>query len=126
MGQWDWAIDKLRGASMQQLLYACDQLNPGQRQTLLRLCVNKPINDRPRFGLRVVSDLFMPPGRFAGLSDADRDYNEARMFILRKLDERSNLANKPERLSRTFYPEYSTQNRRQRMVDLVRDHADLV
>jgi hypothetical protein len=121
--RWDQAVQQLGGLPMQQALAACDALKPPDRQELSRQCANKPINGRQTFALQAVSTLFMPQESFSGVIDPD--YHEARVFILHKLDERSDLAHKPDRLKQCFYPEYSCLDVRYAVRDLAWDHREL-
>jgi hypothetical protein len=115
------ALDKLRGASMQQALYACNALDASTQDRLLKGCSDAAIDDRQRFALRVVTTLQMPKDRFAGISKASGDFHVARMFILDQLDRQQktgSLSDNP------FYPEYSG-SRRDKMCAIARDHAGL-
>lgn len=117
------AVDKLQGASTQQALYACDTLSATILQRLLDKC---PLGtaDRARFALRVVSDLLIPQETYEGITTdvTGGDYNEARMFILVKLDRGAKRSGNP--WAQAFYPEYRG-TRRERVSKIAEAHQGL-
>lgn len=124
-GQFPDAILKLRNEiSMQQAIYACDEL---PRQTIDGLIANcKPgLDERNSLVLELVRDLALPQRQIMGGMGLDMD--EARRYLLEKLGDRPAAAQAyPAAAYRNcFYPEYMTLSKRERVVSIAESHVDL-
>lgn len=127
-GNFAAAILKLRNeVSMQQGLYACDELSTQTINSLIQSCT-PGIDDRNKLILEVCRDLIMPQRLVAG--GAGLDLDEARRYILEKLANNAN-SRKPKQeypsaaFANFFYPEYFGMNARERVVYLAENHKNL-
>lgn len=127
-GNFSAAILKLRNEiSMQQGLYACDELSTEVINSLIQNCI-PGLDDRNKLILEVCRDLIMPQRPVT--SGAGLDLDEARRYVLEKLAGQMN-PRKPKQEYPTaayknfFYPEYSGMNRRDRIVYIAENHKNL-